>query len=64
MPPKTDAFLAKLKAFCDLEYGRRSQLARELGVSRQTITDMLNWRRNPTSEQLLEIIEWLERERK
>jgi plasmid maintenance system antidote protein VapI len=63
MPPRTEKFLADLKMFCDQKHGRRAQLARFLGMPRQTVTDLLNGRQKPTGEQVLAIQEWLGGER-
>ena len=59
LPPRTKKFLEDLKAWCDRKYGRRAALARFLNVPRQTITDLLNGRQNPTGEQILAIQEFL-----
>ena len=61
VPPRTKQFLAKVKAFCDQEYGRRAKLARFLGIQRQAVTNLLNERQNPTGEQVLAIMEWLDK---
>jgi transcriptional regulator with XRE-family HTH domain len=63
MPPRSEKFLAELKVFCDQKPGRRAELARFLTVPRQTITDLLNGRQNPTGEQILAIQDWLDQQR-
>jgi transcriptional regulator with XRE-family HTH domain len=64
MPPKTDKLLKKLKAWCDREYGRRAEIARAIGTTRGTITHWFAGRQQPTAEQALEVLEFLDKQRK
>jgi transcriptional regulator with XRE-family HTH domain len=61
---ETEKLIADLKAWADAEYGRRSELARMLGVSRQRITDWLAGRKLPTLEQGLKLQAFLRRQRR
>jgi len=64
VPLKTDKLLEELKAWCDSEYGRRSEVAKVAGVSPQAITDWFGHRRQPTAEQALVICEFLKKQRR
>ena len=55
MPTESDKLLKRLKAWADKKSGRRSEIARTIGVSRQTVTNWLAGRRNPTLEDGLKI---------
>jgi hypothetical protein len=60
MLSKTDSLIASLQEWCDAEHGRRSELSRILGVKPQTVSNWLARKNNPTSEQTIAIIEFLE----
>jgi transcriptional regulator with XRE-family HTH domain len=65
MPPKESALLIEeLKAWCDEKYGRRAELARKLGVSRQLVSDWFAGRTTPTLDAGLQIQELLRKERR
>jgi transcriptional regulator with XRE-family HTH domain len=66
MARRTERLLAQVKAWCDQERGRQSQLARFLGVSRQTVSDWFKpeKKKNPTAEQALAMLEWLKKPRR
>jgi transcriptional regulator with XRE-family HTH domain len=49
-----------LYAWCDAVYGRRSELARVAGVSRQAITKWFAGRKQPTAEQILAVQEFIQ----
>ena len=49
--PKTVQLLVTLKEWCDQQYGRRSEVARFLGVSPSLVTDWLMLRRTPSLDQ-------------
>jgi hypothetical protein len=59
MGPRTWKIISRLKTYCDLEYGRRSKLARALGLQRQVLTHWFANRKQPSSEQILMIQEFL-----
>ncbi|MBV8279660.1 MAG: hypothetical protein JO170_30950 [Verrucomicrobia bacterium] len=59
MTERTDRFLARVRAWCDKEHGRRARLARFMEVPKQTVTDVLNGRQLPTGEQVLAMQEYL-----
>jgi hypothetical protein len=66
MPPKTQKLLDELKAWCDTPppYGRRTRVAKILGVSSQTITNWFGGRQQPTSEQILDVQDFLKQQRR
>ena len=66
MARRTERLLAQVKAWCDQERGRQSQLARFLGVSRQTVSDWFKpeKKKNPTAEQALAMLELLKKAKK
>jgi hypothetical protein len=59
-----EILIADLRAWADVEYGRRSKLARILGVSRQRVTDWLAGRKAPTLEQGLRLQAFLKKQRR
>jgi DNA-binding XRE family transcriptional regulator len=59
---ETKKLLAELKAWVDAEYGRRAEIARELDVSRQRVTDWLSNRYAPTLEQGLRLQAFLKKQ--
>jgi len=61
---ETQKLLAELKTWVDAEYGRRAKIARELGVSRQRVTDWLAGRYAPTLEQGLRLQAFLKKRRR
>jgi hypothetical protein len=61
---RVDILLEEVRAYCREKHGRRSQLARYLGLTPQKVTDILNARQQPTGEQALAMQEWLALERR
>jgi hypothetical protein len=59
MGPRTWKIISQLKAYCDLERGRRTKLARALGLQRQVLSHWFADRKQPTGEQILTIQEFL-----
>jgi DNA-binding transcriptional regulator YiaG len=59
MPPKTEQLLAEMKAWCEENHVNQSQLARMLGVHRSAVTDWYARRKTPTAEQVLTMLEIL-----
>ena len=66
MPPKTQKLLNELKAWCDQEprYGRRTSVAKALGTSLQTITNWFGGWAQPTSEQILDVQDFLKKQKR
>lgn len=60
-PSEVKKLMEDLRAWVDAEYGRRADLARELGVSRQRVSDWLSGRLTPDLEHGLAILEILRR---
>jgi hypothetical protein len=63
MPPKTQKLLDDLKEWCDQSYGRRSEVAKVVGLGPQAITDWFGGRRQPTAEQILVVQEFLAKQK-
>jgi DNA-binding XRE family transcriptional regulator len=61
---ETEKLMAELKTWVDAEYGRRAEVARELNVSRQRVTDWLSDRYAPTLEQGLKLQAFLKKQRR
>jgi hypothetical protein len=61
MPKRTKKLLSALEAWCDREFGRRSEVARILEVSPQAVTNWFAGRQELTGEQALAIQELLAR---
>jgi DNA-binding transcriptional regulator YiaG len=61
VPPKTDQLLAEIKAWCEANEIKQVQLARMLGVNRSAVTDWYKRRKTPTAEQVLTMLEMLQR---
>lgn len=59
---KTKRLIAKLKRWADEPdgYGRRVQIANALRIQKQVVTNWFNGSQEPTGEQVLGIIEFLE----
>ena len=64
MPPKTQKLLNNLKDWCNQSYGRRSEIAKVVGLGPQAITDWFGGRRQPTAEQILVVQEFLAKQGK
>jgi hypothetical protein len=60
MGERTERLLNGLKIYCDAKYGRRADLARCLGLSVQKATNLLDGRVEPTVEQALAMLEYLQ----
>jgi hypothetical protein len=61
---ETEKLMADLKAWVDVEYGRRANIARMLGVPRQRVTNWIAGQGTPTLEQGLRLQAFLKRQRK
>jgi hypothetical protein len=61
MGSETKKLFKELKAWCDEPgtRGRRVEVAKLLGTSRQTITNWLRGRQQPTGEQALRVLKFL-----
>src|SRR5260370_41590162 len=59
--PKTQRLLDELRQWCDEPptYGKRKRVGDIIGVSSQTITNWFAGEQNPTSEQVLNIQDFL-----
>jgi len=60
--PETRKLIAELKEWCDQEYGRRSETARQLGVTPSLFTEWLNGRRTPDMDQGFMIQDFLKKQ--
>jgi DNA-binding XRE family transcriptional regulator len=61
MPDETKKLIEELRAWCDEPgaKGRRAEIAKLLGTPRQTITNWLKGRQQPTGEQALVVLKFL-----
>jgi len=64
MPPKTKQLLDDLRKWCDEGRGRRVEIAKVLGTSRQAVTHWFGGRQQPSAEQALTILEFLQKQQK
>jgi DNA-binding transcriptional regulator YiaG len=64
MPERVRKLLDELKAWCDLERGRRWEVARFVGVQRQVVSNWFAHRQEPTGEQVLALLEFLRKQRR
>jgi hypothetical protein len=64
MSERTRELLEALKAWCDLEYGRRAEAARAIGTTRQTVSDWFAGRKQLTGEQALAAQAFLAKQRR
>jgi hypothetical protein len=66
MPPKTQKLLDELKAWCNEPpaHGKRTQVAQILEISPQTITNLFGGRQQPTAEQILNIQDFLQKQKR
>ena len=61
---RSERLLAELKSWADAAYGRRAELARMLGVSKQLISEWFAGRSVPTWDHGLEIEAFLKKQRR
>jgi DNA-binding transcriptional regulator YiaG len=61
---ESERLLAELKEWADAEYGRRSQLAQMLGVSKQLVSEWFAGRSTPTWDHGLAIEAFLKKQRR
>jgi predicted transcriptional regulator len=61
---ESEKLIAELKAWADAEYGRRAELARMLGVSRQLVTEWFAGRKTPTLDDGLKLQAFLKKRRR
>jgi antitoxin component HigA of HigAB toxin-antitoxin module len=65
MPPEeAEKLVAELEAWCGAEHGRRAEVAKALGVSRQYVTNVLARRRSLTLKHYFALQEFLRKQRK
>jgi DNA-binding transcriptional regulator YiaG len=60
LSPEAEALIGKLKQWCEAERGRRSEFARIIGVTPQTVKNWLDGNNEPRASETLTIIEFLE----
>jgi transcriptional regulator with XRE-family HTH domain len=63
MGERVQKFLQELQAWCQEERGRQQQIADIAGTTKQTVSNWLAKRQEPTAEQLLAVLEFLDRSR-
>jgi transcriptional regulator with XRE-family HTH domain len=57
---RVQKFLEELRSWCDQERGRQSEIAQAAGTTKQTVSNWFAERQEPTAEQLLAVMEYLE----
>ena len=60
----SERLIAELKDWADEKFGRRSELARMLGLSPQLVSDWFAGRKTPTLDVGLQIQEFLKKQRR
>ena len=63
-PRESEVLIAELKAWCDEKYGRRVEVARMLGVSKQLVSDWMAGRAVPTLDHGLQIQAFLKKQKR
>jgi hypothetical protein len=63
-PKESEALIFELKIWADEKYGRRSELARMLGLSPQLITDWFAGRKTPTLDTGLKLQAFIKKQRR
>jgi predicted transcriptional regulator len=64
MALESEKLVGELREWCDEKYGRRAELARMLGVSRQLVSDWFAGRTTPTLDAGLQLQEFLKKQRR
>jgi predicted transcriptional regulator len=64
MALESEKLVSELREWCDEKYGRRAELARMLGVSRQLVSDWFAGRTTPTLDAGLQLQEFLKKQRR
>jgi plasmid maintenance system antidote protein VapI len=60
----TNELLERLREWCEEKRGRKAQIARELGIAQQALSNLFAGRQQLTGEQTLIILRVLENQRK
>jgi len=61
-PKESEKLISDLRVWADAKYGRRAELARMLGVSRQLVSDWLAGRTTPTLDSGLKLQAFLKKQ--
>jgi hypothetical protein len=65
MPPEElDALMAELKAWCKAKHGRQRELAAELGVTEQVLSNWIARRKMPGLENYLRLQAFLKKQKR
>jgi len=62
--PEIEKIISELKAWCDMERGRRVEIAKMCGVSRQLVNDWFNRKTDPMAGTLFELRDFLKQQTK
>jgi hypothetical protein len=62
--PEIEKIISELREWCDMERGRRVQIAKMCGVSRQLVNDWFNRKTDPMAETLFNIRDFLKTQRR
>jgi transcriptional regulator with XRE-family HTH domain len=63
-PEELDLLMAELKAWCKAKHGRQAELAREIGVTEQLLSNWLARRKTPGLQKYLALQAFLRRQAK
>ena len=65
MPPEElDAFMAELKTWCKQKHGRQKELAHEMGVTEQLLSNWMAGRKTPGLQKYLALRTYLKKHRR
>jgi hypothetical protein len=62
-PEEVDQLISDLAAWCNAEYGRQTEIAEKLGVSKQLVSHWINKRKTPSLESFFKIREFLQKQK-
>lgn len=64
MPDPAEQYLNDLRNWCRAKYGRQTEAARHIGVTRAKLNDWITGRTQPSLSDGLKLIEFLKQQRK
>lgn len=64
MPNEVEKLLEQVKTWCAEKWGRQSELAKAVSVTRHTVSDWIHGRKRMTLQQFLDVKEFLGQQKK